>query len=87
MYQRESRRDRCSSGRIFLLVCVLLVAAILLTYTLTAEAYRRMYTEKLLEQQQSYIISNHSVWTDFSTSTNVNVSANCSNAFFVFSRA
>lgn len=53
MYQRENRRGRCSGGQIFLFVCVLLVAAILLTYTLTAAFYRRMYTEKLLEQQQS----------------------------------
>ena len=53
MYQREDRTGRGSTGKIFFLVCVLLVTAILLTYTLTAAAYRRMYTEKLLEQQQS----------------------------------
>ncbi len=53
MYKRETRAGRGSAGRILFPVCVLLAAAILLTYTLTAAAYRRMYTEKLLEQQQS----------------------------------
>ncbi len=56
MYKSENRTSRGSSwsaGQIAFLVCALLIASILLTYTLTAAALRRSYTEKLLEQQQS----------------------------------
>ncbi len=41
-----------SVRQIVFLTCLLLVTAILLTYTLTAAAWRRAYTEKLLEQQE-----------------------------------
>lgn len=41
-----------SVRQIAFLTCLLLVTAILLTYTLTAAAWRRAYTEKLLEQQE-----------------------------------
>lgn len=40
-----------SVSQIAFLVCLLLVTAILTTYTLTAAAWRRAYTEKLTEQQ------------------------------------
>ena len=56
MNESENRANRSlplSMRQIAFLVCVLLVAAILLTYTLTAAAFRRAYTEKLLEQQES----------------------------------
>ena len=56
MNESENRSNRglpLSMRQIAFLVCVLLVAAILLTYTLTAAAFRRAYTEKLLEQQES----------------------------------
>ena len=39
-------------GRWIFVTCLLLAAAILLTYTLTAAAWRRAYTETLLEQQK-----------------------------------
>ncbi len=41
-----------SIRQIVFVTCLLLVTAILLTYTLTAAAWRRAYTEKLLEQQE-----------------------------------
>ncbi len=40
-----------SVRQIVFLTCLLLVTAVLLTYTLTAAAWRRAYTDKLLEQQ------------------------------------
>ena len=39
-------------GRWIFVTCLLLAAAILLTYTFTAAAWRRAYTEKLLDQQK-----------------------------------
>lgn len=42
------------------LLCVTLVTAILLTYTLTAAAWRRAYTEKLREQQEQINAMNDS---------------------------
>ena len=47
MNESENRSNRglpLSMRQIAFLVCVLLVAAILLTYTLTAAAFRRAYT-------------------------------------------
>ena len=49
---RENRGLPLSMRQIAFLVCVLLVAAILLTYTLTAASLRRAYTEKLQQMQQ-----------------------------------
>ena len=53
--KRSSRGLPCSLGQIAFLVCVLLVAAILLTYTLTAASLRRAYTEKLQQIQQERV--------------------------------
>ena len=46
------KRSVPTMGKWLFATCLLLVAAILLTYTLTAAAWRRAYTEKLLEQQK-----------------------------------
>ena len=45
-------RSVTKRGRWIFATCLLLATAILLTYTLTAAAWRRAYTEKLLEQQE-----------------------------------
>ena len=47
----EKQRPESNVGRWLFVTCLLLAAATLLTYTLTAAAWRRAYTETLLEQQ------------------------------------
>lgn len=47
----EQKKRESTLGKWLFATCLLVAAAILLTYTLTAAAWRRAYTEKLLEQQ------------------------------------
>ena len=48
----DQNENRLSVRQTLFLLCVTLVTAILVTYTLTAAAWRKAYTEKLQEQQE-----------------------------------
>lgn len=56
----DQNDKRLSWKQTAFLLCVTLVTAILLTYTLTAAAWRRAYTEKLREQQEQIDAMNDS---------------------------